>query len=644
MKTVEKNFYRSDIDGLRAIAILTVVLYHANFSWMSGGFVGVDVFFVISGFLITRLLLAEAKGTGTIQFASFYARRMKRLMPAFFAVVLGTLILLLFIAPGMEDSIRFANSIKWSMVGFANLFFKRNTGGYFDGPSEEIPFLHFWSLSVEEQFYLVWPLLIWFAVKKRPAMMLGLLTLVSFAFSVFQMHENQVSSAFYLMPHRAWELGVGGLLAFNLSSSKRFSSGMGNWMSLVGMALIGYATLTFNHQTVFPGVSALFPVMGTALLILGGSTASNFVSVALSNSVFLKVGMLSYGWYLWHWPLLVILKLSQLGAEPSQTSKILVLLMALFLAELSLRFIETPVRVGPFLKKWKPGKILMLGLVLNLMIGAIGFRFQTIEDSVLSLSIDRSVIQSVRERSAFESQCNTKDTVGSVNCSVDYSGGHSNREVVIWGDSHSCSQFTLVDQLAQSRKISVTFYCQGQTPPLLNSDPQSFEAKVLADIEKKVHAGRKVSLVMAARWVAYSGAKTIAIDRGNFPVISDFKKRLSDALAHLKVMGVQKVLLIRPYPEFKYQPLRCLYSAHEPCEVSLFELKEYQKSTNRMIDELLAEHSFLKAIDPLVALCNSEKCPQLMGQMPVVSDTNHPTVAAVNRVYRHLEHEFSWLD
>jgi len=282
----KQKHYRPDIDGLRAIAILAVIAYHAGIPGFSGGFVGVDVFFVISGFLITRLLIEEARVTGTIHFLGFYSRRMKRLMPAFFSVVIGTLALILILAPGMEDSIRFANSIKWSMIGFANVFFKKNTGGYFDGASEEMPFLHFWSLAVEEQFYLVWPLLILACYRKKPGVVLSLLTLMSLVASEALVRNGSSPSAFYLMPFRAWELGLGGLMTFiPLSFSQWIGNFVRNVFSALGLAAIAFSVSAYGTSTLFPGLSAFVPTLGTAFLLLAG-LGRNAISRGLANPLF----------------------------------------------------------------------------------------------------------------------------------------------------------------------------------------------------------------------------------------------------------------------------------------------------------------------------------------------------------------------
>ena len=219
---MESKNYRPDIDGLRAIAVFVVVAYHAGFSGFTGGYVGVDVFFIISGFLITGMLYAEAENTGTISLEYFYAKRFKRLYPALLFVIAITIVAWAIFFLGIPSkTLSFIKSIRYSIFGFANIFFKKNTGGYFDLASEEMPLLHFWSLAVEEQFYFLWPLLIlicskikfrYLILKNKVLIALSILVVTSFITSEYLILNNRSNEAFYYMHAPAWELGLGGLL------------------------------------------------------------------------------------------------------------------------------------------------------------------------------------------------------------------------------------------------------------------------------------------------------------------------------------------------------------------------------------------------------------------------------------------------
>jgi hypothetical protein len=654
--------YRPDIDGLRAIAISSVVAYHAGLPGFSGGFVGVDVFFVISGFLITRLLIKEIEETGGLSFSKFYSRRFKRLMPAFLAMMLGTLILILWFTPGLEDSDKFIASIKWSAIGLANLFFKRNTGGYFDGPSEEMPLLHLWSLSVEEQFYFFWPLLlmipIWFSkgrtvVKKATPVLLCGVTLISFLSALISMKHKGESDAFYLMPYRAWELGIGGLLSLFSAPkvSGKLPEGTASLLSVAGLGSIFYGVIAYSHQTPFPGITALAPVLGTAALILGGALSTNPVSKLLSNQVFIKIGVLSYGWYLWHWPLLALLKIWNLGSTPSPFSRGIAVLAALLLAEISLRWIETPFRLESFWKSLSPRRTIMMGISLSVLVGLIGFRFVAIEDRFISRHVDDGIIKKVREHTSLNGKCFTKSEVGSPTCSLQFSKNPAQtRELAIWGDSHACSYFPMIEALGETHSINVTQYCQGQTPPFYSGSEDTFEGSVFKDLKKKLREGKKISLVLVARWVPYSNKKPIALETHQFPnfgsesqSLIEMKSRLAETLQQLKAIGVDRVLIILPYPEFKYRTLRCLFRNTEACETRLDEIRDYQAPLVTLLNEVAKDDSFVRLLDPMPVVCNTHSCPQVLDGIPITSDSNHPTVAAVKRITEAKGTELGWL-
>jgi peptidoglycan/LPS O-acetylase OafA/YrhL len=219
--TDHAKYYREDIDGLRALAITSVIFYHANFSVFSGGFVGVDVFFVISGFLITRLLASEILASGTLSFSRFYGRRMKRLLPPLVVVLVATLLLWEFFVPGVRDEIgKLSASARYSVFGLGNIYFLKNTDGYFDGNANEKPLLHLWSLGVEEQFYFVWPWVIFLAYRikqqlKHVLLLAILIWILSFVGAHQYLSLGKKSEAFYLPGLRAWELMTGAIVALS---------------------------------------------------------------------------------------------------------------------------------------------------------------------------------------------------------------------------------------------------------------------------------------------------------------------------------------------------------------------------------------------------------------------------------------------
>jgi peptidoglycan/LPS O-acetylase OafA/YrhL len=267
--------YRPDIDGLRAIAVLSVLFHHLIPSILPGGFVGVDIFFVISGFLITSLVYKEACN-GTFSFKQFYKRRINRIAPALVTVSAATL-LVGTVALSPTDLVQLAKSAIFAMVGLSNVFIWRAYGNYFSANTAEAPLLHTWSLGVEEQFYLIWPLLILLLMKFSSRYMLGTLAIFTVgAIALSQMGVNIAASAsYYLFPARVFELMIGGLLALILAYKRPESCHYSALCSLIGFSLIGGSLFWLNKESAFPGIDALWPCLGSALLIWAGNSSGS---------------------------------------------------------------------------------------------------------------------------------------------------------------------------------------------------------------------------------------------------------------------------------------------------------------------------------------------------------------------------------
>ncbi|EFL29607.1 acyltransferase [Streptomyces viridochromogenes DSM 40736] len=362
---------RLDIQGLRAVAVGLVVLSHAGVSQVSGGYIGVDVFFVISGFLITSLLLRELATIGRVSVRSFYARRVLRLLPSsslVIAVTLGGTWLFLSKARFAE----YAGDALASALYAVNLRLAAAGTDYLAHNSPPSPFQHFWSLAVEEQFYLVWPLLLllaWRVARGRRrlvAVPLGVLCLGSFAASLL-VTNSSAPWAYFGSLTRAWELAAGALLALGTGRLKRLPAALAAPLTWLGMACVMLAAVWYDDATPFPGYHALLPVAGTALVLAGGCVPTpHGAGLLLERRPLVWVGGLSYGWYLWHWPLLVIAP-AALGRADGTADVPLALGLcaaALGLAWLTLRLVEDPVRFHRAFRR-RPRRALVLGAALS---------------------------------------------------------------------------------------------------------------------------------------------------------------------------------------------------------------------------------------------------------------------------------------
>ncbi|UZW57780.1 acyltransferase [Sphingobium sp. JS3065] len=332
--------YRTDIDGLRTVAVIPVVIFHLGTSLFSGGFVGVDVFFVISGFLITQTLLGE-QGAWRDALFDFYKRRIKRIFPALFALYLVVMLA----ACGLlmsDQATEVSRSIIASIFFVSNMLFYGQSG-YFDGELDSNPLLHTWSLSVEEQFYIFFPLLIfftrsWSATHRRQ--LIWALTLASFVAAQWMVSRN-ASAAFYLIPFRTWELSLGSLLAMGAIPAPRRQ-----WQAEIGvaagLALIAWSVFFYNKATTFPGASALVPCLGAGLVLLCGQRGTTWGGRLLSLPPMRFIGLISYSLYLWHWPIIVFYR--QIDSRLDNVERLALLAAAIVAATLSWAFVEKPFR------------------------------------------------------------------------------------------------------------------------------------------------------------------------------------------------------------------------------------------------------------------------------------------------------------
>ena len=343
----DKLAYRPEIDGLRAIAVIIVVFYHAGFDWFSGGFVGVDVFFVISGYLITRILLNGFED-GSVTLAGFYARRARRILPA-----LCTMAFVSLLAGFVILNPKALSDLSVSAIGvavFVSNFVFWLKDGYFQESTEYMPLIHTWSLSVEEQFYISFPAVMFLILAKmRKGLLFTLIVIVLTGFvasvlmAYFVSHPRLQSAAFFLLPTRMWELGAGALLAategkVDIRSRLLREVGVGT-----GLALIFASVVLMDGQTPFPGAAAAVPVLGTVLFILS-TRGGGLVGKALSTKVIVSVGLISYSLYLWHQPLFAFFRNYKNETHLTSPEALLLVSISLLMSVISWKYIEKPFR------------------------------------------------------------------------------------------------------------------------------------------------------------------------------------------------------------------------------------------------------------------------------------------------------------
>lgn len=426
--------YRREIDGLRALAVLPVILFHAGFETFSGGFVGVDVFFVISGFLITTITLDELE-QGKFSLVNFYERRARRILPALFLVMVVCIPCAWFwlFPKDMKD---FSESLVAVSFFASNILFWQESG-YFDTAAELKPLLHTWSLAVEEQYYVLFPLflmLFWKLGKRWVFITLWLVLLASFAVAQWAAYATPVA-AFYLLSTRGWELLIGAFVAFylpkaNLKDFGRALSEIGGWL---GVALILYAVFVYSKATPFPGLYALVPTLGAVLIILFG-TQQTTVGKFLGNRVFVRIGLISYSAYLWHQPLFAFARHKDLSGS-NQIAFALLSISSIGFAYFSWKFVEVPFRKKIIISRQKFFLFSALLTMTMVVFGALGIYFDGFRSRLPSNIIWQSLGEKLDHNGDVCDMKPVDNFDGVLACNFGSEDGRTS--VILYGDSHA---------------------------------------------------------------------------------------------------------------------------------------------------------------------------------------------------------------
>jgi peptidoglycan/LPS O-acetylase OafA/YrhL len=453
----ERPAHRSDIEGLRGIAVLLVVLYHAGVPGFGGGYVGVDVFFALSGYLITGILAAEIEQTGRLDFARFYARRARRLLPAM-AVLLVAVAAFTYTAYAPQEQVPIARTALATAAYVSNLHFAADATDYLAAEAETNPLLHTWSLSVEEQFYLVWPILMLLAYtgstrthSRRLAWGMAALAAISFTLALYLMATLQTHWAFFGSPTRAWEFALGGLGAM-LPRLRLAGDDEGRGAALLawlGVAGVLAAGMLYTPTTPFPGWAALLPVAGTVLALRAGVGGTHgALGRVLAWRPLTEAGRLSYSWYLWHWPVLVFA--TSLYGEITLPARLGLMLGALVLAEASYRLVENPVRHHRGLARRSAYGIALLAVMT---VGGVGLAvaWSRMAESASDSPQQRLFTAAAADRDARPGEpcISSIAEAGLTHCAL---GDTTSAEVVaVFGDSHAQQWLSAADAVGAAR-------------------------------------------------------------------------------------------------------------------------------------------------------------------------------------------------
>ena len=445
-----------EIQGLRALAATLVLVFHAKF--LPGGFVGVDIFYVISGFLITGLLLKELNSNGRISLKAFYLRRSKRLLPASFLVLFITAIVAWLLLPPISRG-SIGRDLIATTLYVSNYLFAWWQNDYQNLNAVPSPFIHYWSLAVEEQFYLFWPIFIIALAKLKSSrkFLIGFwsVTIITFALGVWLTVLAPIW-AFYSLPTRSWELSIGALIALlpRLQNQKRV-------VAIIGLVALLVSTFWFSEETAFPGFYALLPVLGTAALLSSIGNWPNPIKWLATNRISLWLGKISYPLYLWHWPVLV-LPIALLSRDLLVWERIVALLITVLLADLTNRFVEEPLRV----KDISPRRLIQivgLAMVLSVLLG-LGI-MKTTTSSIL-VDGKQTTLASIEARPiTYENGCHL-NYHQSISPLCEFGKLDSTKTVVLYGDSHAAQWFPALNKLADEKGFKLISLTKSACPSI----------------------------------------------------------------------------------------------------------------------------------------------------------------------------------
>jgi peptidoglycan/LPS O-acetylase OafA/YrhL len=651
-KAAKSSAYRADIDGLRAIAVLAVVCFHANVVHVTGGFVGVDIFFVISGYLITQVIDAEME-QGRFTFRGFYERRMRRIFPALFAVAMFCALAGAALFPPLRF-VEFGQSLL-AMTGFvSNIYFQRTNPfmGYFGETSGAQLLLHTWTLALEEQFYLLFPVLLLllnkFARPLRGVVVLVLLV-VSFRSGALDVQSNLLAdhvTAFYLLPGRAWELLLGALLAMKIVPPMPNVVAR-SVVGAVGLAAMIYAIASFNSYTPFPGYNALYPCLGAVLLIYSGTGGRSPVKSLLSLPPLVFVGVISYSLYLWHWPLIVLAKVFSARYFTGVEGLVVPLTLSVMLAFLSFEFIESPFRKRS--GSDKRGRALWVGIGASVAIAGLAFaivqskgvpeRFRGSTSALLDRNYaEKSEVVKIADCANYRTELKHYEDANF--CEV----GHAQKNIMVWGDSHAEQLYPLLNDLRSEGQLQghgLVYAIAVTCPPAQTINLHNltgFHCNTFARYAMMRAAKDDIDtvfLVFAPWWSLLPGETCLVANANGVcgktltapEAWQQFLLETGDTIRELRRNG-RRVIISLPFPIYDL-----LIPDYQIRFIDLYRFPGLERHFGRPIQLMPVERSEqYRAVataagaivyDPRATLCHGEVCTYAVDSVSLYSDQSH---------------------
>lgn len=639
--------YYPFLDGLRGIAVLGVILFHFNFVYMTGGYIGVDIFFVLSGFLITGIIDTKLRQKN-FSLAHFYERRCRRILPALFTVCALCIVVGLFLLMP-HDFRNFAKSLKSTALFYSNMFFAHNSG-YFADHIATRPLLHTWSLAVEEQFYVVYPLILMgvhkvFKHKNNViSAVIGLLLLASLVSNLIFIHIN-ADKTFYVFPTRAWELLTGAFIFLNLRHVK-INSLAAQILSVIGLLCIAYSFAFYDRNTLFPGWAAVLPCVGAGLIIWANLTQKTAIGGVLSARPLVFTGLISYGLYLYHWPVLVFTRY-YLDRELNTIENVLAIIATFILSVLSYKFIEQPIRHGNFIKGRKKIFAVSLAGILILTAFAIAGAKTRGFPSRFSGPVLQYTAASI-EGSGWEDRMPAFESL-SPTTAIKIGDAPAPPTFILWGDSHADAIAPALEARANATGTTGLFVEYSGCLPLigvgrLDHSPHNAPCEDVGDkVVELIKHFNITDIVLAGRWDDVNGWEKGSIELGRSePVISfetpegetiihgdAFAPAFKETITQLTSLGVHIWVLEQVPPHLIDVPSGLAKSVYlkrdlKSLERSFADVEKRRKANKDVFAQYegLPQVSF---IDPADRMCADTCLIELNGRS-LYRDSNHLTV------------------
>ncbi len=615
--------YRPDIDGLRAIAVLAVIAFHAGAAWLPGGFVGVDVFFVISGYLITGLIARHVE-LGDFSFGNFYTRRIKRLLPAYLLVSVCTLAFASWLLIPY-DYLYYTTSLAASWGFAANIFFSLLSWGYFGQRTEEFPLLHTWSLSVEEQFYFIFPLLLIVLYRYARRWLLPLLMLMAVLIVAWSELQTGKVASYFLLSSRGHELLIGALTFYASRHVRSMPAWLANLLAVLGLAMVLSSFVLLNKFLPFPGWRSLLPCLGTALLLFAGSQRHWF-SVVLSSRPMVGIGLISYSLYLWHWPIFAFLRYRQV--QLSLSVALAAVALAFLLAWLTWLWVEQPIRRNRKLGfKALAIRYYALPAAAFLAMGAWSYitqgapqRFPAdLRAMIASYSFKRDLSQdcSVKAenyRKFDEAWLDQKCSFGADR------PGHA--QLLLVGDSHADHFKPFVEVLARDADLKAVYNVQGVCFPIyLPNQPGTVGNPYISPVCPQ-HNADLLAMAGSYRYVVLAGAWASEEN-------PHFEQQMLHAVQAIRQAGATPVIM-QDNPAHEPDLSHCvLYrkrgwiAADTNCSIPREKVEREQQATVAAIRRVAEKIAGTIILDPISVLCDAHECPTSSGNLALYKDSNH---------------------